>query len=76
MWLRRGSRARFNLTDGTTVEGVVQRRFNPFAWRLIRVSVQTPTGPTDAVGVFIVPKWRVTFIQLLHVELDVEGTEG
>lgn len=76
MWLRRGSRARFNLTDGTTLEGVVQRRINLLSWRLVRVTAHTPSGPAEAAGVFIVPKARVQFIQLLHVELDVEGAEG
>lgn len=73
MWLRRGSRARFNLTDGTTLEGVVQRRLNLLSWRLVRVTVHTTAGTTEAVGVFVVPVWRVSFIQLLHVELDVDA---
>jgi hypothetical protein len=70
MRIRRGTRARFNLIDGTTVEGTVQTGWAWWAWRITRPVVDTPAGPVDAHGVIYVVRRHVVFVQALHIEAD------
>lgn len=76
MRLRHGTRARFTLADGSTLEGTVQRAWQWKAWRLAKVQALTSTGAASAAGRFIVPKRAVLFVQVLHVEVDADGAEG
>lgn len=67
MRLEVGARVRLTLTDGTTLEGRVNRRPSLLSqsWHLGRVSAVTQHGASEAVGRFIVPNRSVLLVQVL-----------
>lgn len=65
MYIKRGTRARFNMTDGSALEGVVQFSWSLTSWKITKVHVHTPHGMTEAGGDhMIVPKRHVTMVQV------------
>ncbi|WNM27544.1 hypothetical protein RN607_00660 [Demequina capsici] len=70
MFLPRHARARFNLVDGSTIEGTVRSRWTWWGWRLSRPVVQTGAGPIEAEGFFWVARRHVLSIQVLHIEAE------
>lgn len=64
MKLKRGTRARITLTDGTTLEGTVRFTFSWWTWRLSEVEVHARQGSVTAAGYFLVPKRSALFVQV------------
>jgi len=66
MRIKRGTKARFTLTDGTTLAGIVRFSWGWFSWRVTEVTFyDARTGePVAADGYFIIPKRSVRFVQV------------
>lgn len=65
--MRRGTRARFTLTDGSTCEATVRFSWSWFSWKLAdAVFHDQRTGePIPADGYLMVPKRSVLFVQVV-----------
>lgn len=64
MHVKRGSKVRVTLVDGTTIGGTVRRSFAWWTLRLEDVTAYDRTGEVPAAGFFLVPKRGILFIQV------------
>lgn len=65
MYIKRGTRARFNLTDGSAIEGVVRFSWSLTSWKVDKVRVYVRTEMTEAGGDhMLVPKRHVLLVQV------------
>ena len=66
MRIKRGTRARFNLTDGSVFEGTVRFCWYLFCWKIsdvVTYDVRTDSE-SEAQGWLLVPKRSVLFVQV------------
>lgn len=73
MQLRRGTRARFTLLDGTTLEGTVRWSWMWSTVRISRVHVNSAAGAQLIAGTVLIPKRSVVFVQVLFIDVDPEA---
>lgn len=65
MYLKRGTRARFNFTDGTCIEGTVQFSWSWNSWKVTETDLLSREGSVRAEGYQILAKRHIAMVQVM-----------